>query len=355
MTTVSMSLAASASSPEPHMVSWQVDDPTIDAANPNVTCTRPTRPEDESHNPPKGLPSMPLEGRRTGASDKLSEVPNDETTTSQSMWMPRDESPSGEVHGVARSHEEAAGVDVEGGEAGERTRTGDDEERRAHEHIDDCETETASQQVDDEATDTPNPHAKCTGPTRPVGTSHDPANELFGEREGGRVAEPKPEAVSTPIEGRSSRMATDRADEPKELGGNMASPDSKPQHQKAQVAGETSETRGHASIEEAECSASAHRRSTTYVEDNNQCTSQDDEHAPKTSPTLPKPPDDPTPRRNESPSIELEGERRAAPSCDVECTRSQADASGAPGRDENGWKRLMKLRTMSGRVSKSLK
>ena len=150
-------------------------------------------------------------------------------------------------------------------------------------------------------------------------------------------------------------MKTDRTDEPKELGGDMASPDGKPQHQKAQVAGETSETREHASIEEAECSASAHRRSTTYVEDDNQRTSRDDEHAPKTSPTLPKPPDDPTPRRNESPSIELEGERRAAPSCDVECTRSQADASGAPGRDENGWKRPMKLRTMSGRVSKSLK
>jgi hypothetical protein len=30
--------------------------------------------------------------------------------------MPRDESLSGEVHGVARSHEEAAGVNVEGGE-----------------------------------------------------------------------------------------------------------------------------------------------------------------------------------------------------------------------------------------------
>ena len=52
----------------------------------------------------------------------------------------------------------------------------------------------------------------------------------------------EPEAVSTPIEGRSSQMKTDRADEPKELGGDMASPDGKPQHQKAQVAGETSET-----------------------------------------------------------------------------------------------------------------
>ena len=57
-------------------------------------------------------------------------------------------------------------------------------------------------------------------------------------------------------------MATDHADKPKEPGddpSNMASPDGKLQHQKVQVAGETSETREHASIEEAECSASTHR------------------------------------------------------------------------------------------------
>ena len=157
----------------------------------------------------------------------------------------------------------------------------------------------ASQQVHDEATDTPNPHAKCTGPMRPVGTSHNPADKLFGEQEGGRAAESESESVSMPIEGWSGRMATDCTDEPKELGddpSDMASPDSKLQHQKAQVAGETSKMHEHASIEEAECSASAHRRSTTYVEDKNQCTLQDDEHTPKTSPTPPKPPDDPTPR-----------------------------------------------------------
>ena len=87
---------------------------------------------------------MPLEGQRTGASDKLSEVLNDETTISQLTWMLRDESPSRKVHGVARSHEEAAGVDVEGGEAGERTRTGDNEERRAHERIDNGNSKMAS-------------------------------------------------------------------------------------------------------------------------------------------------------------------------------------------------------------------
>ena len=134
--------------------------------------------------------------------------------------MPRDESPSREVHGVARSHEEAAGVDVEGGEAGERTRTGDDEERRARECIDDSDSETASRQVDDEATDTPNPHAKCAGPTRPVGTSNDPVDELFGEQDGGGMA--KAEFVSTPIEGRSFRVATDCADEAKPAGEDLS-------------------------------------------------------------------------------------------------------------------------------------
>ena len=82
---------------------------------------------------------------------------------------------------MVKSHEEAAGDEVKGGEAGKRTRTSDNKESRVRERIDDHETEMASQQVDDEATDTPNPHAKCAGPMRPVGTSHDPADELFGE------------------------------------------------------------------------------------------------------------------------------------------------------------------------------
>ena len=75
---------------------------------------------------------------------------------------------------------------------------------------------------------------------RPVGTSHNLADKLFGEQEGGRAAESESESVSMPIEGWSGRMATDCTDEPKELGddpSDMASPDSKLQHQKAQVAG----------------------------------------------------------------------------------------------------------------------
>ena len=222
---------------------WQGEahNETSDAANPNVTRTRPTRPEDKLHNPPKGLPSMLLEGQRTGASDKLSEVPNDEMTTLQSMWMLRDESPSGEVHGVARSHKEAGGVDIEGGEASERTCTGDDEERRVHKCINDHETEMASRQVDDEATDTPNPHAKCTGPTRPVGTLHDPANELFGKREGGGMAKAK--SVSMLIEGWSGQVATNCADEVKLPGEDLSNKASGHGADASRASGRAEETR----------------------------------------------------------------------------------------------------------------
>ena len=128
-TTASVSLATLASSPEPNVASWQVDDQTTDAANPNATCARPTRPEDESSNPSEALLSTLLEGGSwTRVSDELRKVPVDKTTTMQPTWMPRDAESSGEVHGVVKNHEEAVGDDVEGGEASERTRTGDDEE-----------------------------------------------------------------------------------------------------------------------------------------------------------------------------------------------------------------------------------
>jgi hypothetical protein len=70
------------------------------------------------NNPPEGLPSTSLEGGRTGVSDELSKVRIDESRTTQPTWMPHDEELGGEFHGVAMSHEEAARVDVEGGEVG---------------------------------------------------------------------------------------------------------------------------------------------------------------------------------------------------------------------------------------------
>ena len=84
---------------------------------------------------------------------------------------------------MAKSHKEAVGLggEVEDGEASERTHTSDDKEHRVCERINNHETETAGRQVHDKATDTPNPHAKYAGLMRPVGTSHNPANELFGK------------------------------------------------------------------------------------------------------------------------------------------------------------------------------
>jgi hypothetical protein len=101
---------------------------TSTALLPYKTACVAAQAQNMSYNPPDQLPSTSLEGGRTQASDELNEVRNDKFETAQSTWMPQDESPSREVHGVARSHEEAAGVDVEGGEASERTCAGDDEE-----------------------------------------------------------------------------------------------------------------------------------------------------------------------------------------------------------------------------------
>ena len=135
--TAGVSLATLASSPEPDMASWQVVDPTVDAANPNATHTGLTRSEDESSNPPEALPSTLLEGGSwTGASDKLGKVPVDKTMTLQLTWMLRDESPSREVHGVARSHKEAAGVNIEGGEVDEMSHMMNDRERKAKTSMD---------------------------------------------------------------------------------------------------------------------------------------------------------------------------------------------------------------------------
>ena len=347
-TTASVSLTTPASSPEPDVASWQVDDPTADAANPNATRAGPTRSEDESSNPPEALPSTSLEGGSwTGASDELRRVPVDESTTTQPTWMPRDTKSSGEIHEVARSHEEAAGDEVEGGEAGERICTGDDEERRARERIDDHETEPAGRQVDDEATDTPNPHAKCAGPTRPVGTSHDPADKLSGKREGGGVAE----SVSTPIEGRSGRMPTDRADEAKPLGDG---PSGVAKVRGAKVQGGGYESGRDGTMNDASDESQQLALKALAEDGGRQCQGRP-ANGSSDSPEPPKLPDDPVPRRTESSSVKLDGERRAASSCDVERTRSQADESEAPGRDGDDGKRPMKPQTTSGRVSERSK
>ena len=71
--------------------------------------------------PPEELPSTLLEGGRTQVSDELNEVWNDEIETTQLAWMLLDEESGREVHGVVKSHEEVARVDVKGGEVNERS------------------------------------------------------------------------------------------------------------------------------------------------------------------------------------------------------------------------------------------
>ena len=103
--------------------------------------------------PPEELPSTSLEEGRIQASDELNEVRNDEIETAQPTWMPHDKESGGEVHGVAKSHEEAARVDVEGGEVDKMSRTTNDGERQADTSTD----ETA-------ATTTANPPADANTP-----------------------------------------------------------------------------------------------------------------------------------------------------------------------------------------------
>ena len=63
----------------------------------------------------------------------------------------------------------------------------------------------------------------------------------------------------------------------------------------------------------------------------------------KDLPELPEPPDNPTQRQTQSLSIELEGERRAASSCNVERTRVEAEASEVQGHNGDNGKQPMKL------------
>ena len=132
-TTAGMSRAASTSSQEddgddpevhrtsvvpqhPQPASRMVTNTTPDAANLNTTSAKPTRPEGASYNPPDQLPSTPLKGRRTIASDELRKVLVNESSITQLTWMPHDEESSREVHGVVECHEEAAEDKVKGGE-----------------------------------------------------------------------------------------------------------------------------------------------------------------------------------------------------------------------------------------------
>ena len=188
----------------------------------------------------------------------------------------------------------------------------------------------------------------------PVGTSHDPADELSGEREGGGVAESEPEAISTPIEGRSGRMPTDRADEAKLLGDN---PSGMAKVRGAKVQGGGYESgRGSDNGMTNSASDESQRLTLNALAEDGGCQHRERlTNESKDSPEPPEPPDNPTQRQTQSPSIKLEGKSRAASSCDVKRTRAQAVTSEVPEHEEDDRKRPMKLQTMSGRISERSK
>ena len=107
-------------------------------------------------NPPEELLSTSLEEGRTQASDELNKVRNDEIETVKPMWMPHNKESGGEVHGVAKSHEEVARVDVEDGEVDETSRTMNDGEHQADTSTDETTAMT-----------TVNPPADASAPSQP--------------------------------------------------------------------------------------------------------------------------------------------------------------------------------------------
>ena len=110
------------------------------------------------------------------------------------MWMPHNEESGGEVHGVAKSHEEVARVDVEGGEVDETSRTMNDGEYQ----VDKSTDETA-------AMTTANPPTDANTPERP------PHIPVEGGRDG-RMAtgdEPKGEEGAEVNQGSEAKTSTD--------------------------------------------------------------------------------------------------------------------------------------------------
>ena len=128
-----------------------------------------------------------------------------------------------------------------------------------------------------------------------MGTSHDPADELSGEREGGGVAEFEPEAVSMPIEGWSGRMPTNRADEAKPLG-NGPSGVAKVRGAKVQGGGYGG-GRGSGDGTANDASDESRRLALKALAEDRGCQCRErPTNESSDSPEPPKPPDDPAPR-----------------------------------------------------------
>jgi hypothetical protein len=169
-----------------------------------------------------------------------------------------------------------------------------------------------------------------------------PSEPLDEEVEGARVGEGE-----TGVEGDRSAVRED-ADATADGSAEEA-------HQDVQVEAERSMTHQDVSIEGKKESALARGRSTTRADEDDQRTSTGIDDVPRAPPEPPQPytsPDEPARRRNEPPSVELEGERRMSASCDESPTRAETDASTASWTVEDVGKKSKKLRKASKRVRK---
>ena len=179
-------LATPASSPT---AGRQVNEKTADTINPNAMSAGPTEPADRSPGPAVE-PGPP---RR------------ESYTTSHDRTPPSEDASGGEVQEVAASHEVATGDEVEGGGT-------DDEDRRAHERIDDersrvetsedeTVTTTISASAPSASCDHPDEDAVTTDPARP---SRDP-EDATGNDERRPDAPTEPPDMPGGTRGRGSR------------------------------------------------------------------------------------------------------------------------------------------------------
>jgi hypothetical protein len=191
-------------------------------------------------------------------------------------------------------------------------------------------------------------------------------SDMDAGTESGEVTDVPGNAQEEPEDPREG--ATGRNDEEE-----AASPDSKPQHcrdttnvsdgnmgvgeARRQVQGsgcDSGQGSGNSTMNDA--SGKSQRIALKVLAEDGQCQHRERlANESKDSPELPEPPDDATQRRTQSPSVELEGERRVAASCDAEPARAETDTSGVPGCGGDDRKRPTKLRATSERVSTGLK
>ena len=123
-------------------------------------------------------------------------------------------------------------------------------------------------------------------------------------------------------------------------------------HDDVQDEAERSATCRNASIKGERGSALAQGQSTTADEPTDQRTSTIVDDVPEDPPVPPPPLERPPNAENETPSVELEGERISHVSCDDKLTGGDADASGPSVGDEDARKQLKNLWNVSERELK---